>query len=93
MQIQNGTQLFVVSSDGMSPVAFGSLHNAIKGGLRMEDVEVFTVEEEAKAANRARSRRRCVSEFSNTQMLAAAKLALLDNDGTVMREIPLELPF
>ena len=87
MQMQNGTKLFVVSSDGLSEMTFGNLNDALKGGTRMEEVEVFTDHEEARLVDRARKRRGCVSQFSTEDVNRAAKMVLIDEEGEVIHEL------
>ena len=88
MQMQNGTTLFVVGSDGLTKMTFGGLSDALKGGTKMQDIEVFTDRKEAERVDRARKRRQQVSQFTDEEMLKAAKMVLVDADGEVIHMLP-----
>jgi hypothetical protein len=69
-------------------MTLGAFHNALNGGTKWEEVEIFTEEEEARKAERARLRARRVNEFSSEEVLRADRLVLLDSEGGVIHEIP-----
>ena len=88
MRLQNATLLYVVSQEGMTEMTFGRLHDALNGGTKMKEIEVFTDRSEAKEADRANRRRRQVQTFSRDEILRAAKMVLLDDGGQVIHGVP-----
>ena len=89
MKLQNGTRVYVVDREGMSEMTFGGLHHALEGGTKLQDVEVFTDQNEARDANRANARlQRVLNAFSRFEILNAAKMVLLNEEGHVIHEVP-----
>lgn len=87
MQLQNGTILFIVGSEGLTEMTFGNLNDALKGGIRMQDIKVFTDREEAEHLDCARKRRLLVDDFSEKEMLEATKMTLMDAEDRVIIEV------
>lgn len=89
MKLQKDTKVYVVDRAGMSEMTLSGLFNAMNGGLKLEEVEVFTNHDEAFEANRANARlQRAMHSFSRDEILNAGKLVLLGEDGGVIHEVP-----
>lgn len=88
MQIRKETILHVVGHDGKSLMTLENLHNSLSGGTRLEDIEVFTDEDEANDADRARRRRQQVAQFSRDDLLDAQSMVLLNAEDEAIATIP-----
>jgi len=87
MQLCRYCTLYVVGKDGRSEMRFHQLVNAIKGGLDLNEVEVFTTIDEAKVATLASERRKKINDFGADTMLRASKLALMDESGAIVAHV------
>jgi len=88
MQIRETTELFVVA-DGISGMNLGAICNAIKGGMKLQDVQIFTDRGEAARADLARKRRSkllegLLEDFDDKQVLAAFSVVVYDKDGNML---------
>lgn len=87
MRLRPTTPLFVVSKDGSTDSDLNRLANMVKGGMSLDEVEVFTTKGEAARAVTANTRRSKVEQFESDEILSASSLALLGASGRVIERI------
>ena len=86
-QVHRDTGFFVVTEGVMSTMSFGDVVDAVKGGMDLDDVEIFDDENSARLALIVYSRRCRVEQFDSGHILEASSLVLFDEDGVVLDKV------
>ena len=86
-QVHKDTVYFVVTKEGKSQMSFEGIINAVKGGMDLDEVEIFDDEDSARLARVANHRREQVEQFDSGHILEASSLVLFDRDGVVLDKV------
>jgi hypothetical protein len=82
MLLTTRTRLYVTSADGTSEMTFPDFCNAVKGGLKLDDVEVTTDPEHSKKLERKRLARREVQHLMANMTASQAERVVAMLRGT-----------
>jgi hypothetical protein len=86
-QVFADTAYFVVTKEGTTMMNLRGIANAVKGGMDLDEVEIFTDEDSARLARVANHRRAQVEQFCSGHILEASSLVLFDRDGVVLDKV------
>ena len=95
-QVRKDTTFFIVNKKGTphrtvgmarTMMSFEGIINAVKGGMDLDEVEIFDDEDSARLASVANYRRAQVERFDTEDVLRASSLVLFDRDGVVLSTI------